>query len=117
MYNQYKSKINFVTIYIAEAHADDEWPIRTKKSLQFKQHKTNIERWNIANKFIKDYNYQIPCIIDSMKNEFTNIYSSWPARAYLIDNKTNKIKFILNPKDPGCFDFGDIKSAIQDYLL
>ena len=70
-------------IYIAEAHASDEWPIRTKKELECKQHKNNLERWNAAIKFIKEYNYKIPCLIDSIKNEFETKYCAWPARAYL----------------------------------
>jgi type I thyroxine 5'-deiodinase len=114
LYDQYKSKVNFITVYIAEAHASDEWPVRTTKELQCRQHRNNFERWNAANKFAKEFNYKIPCIIDSVKNEFQTTYAAWPARAYLIVNK--KIQFILNPINPGYFDFGHLEFAIRSHL-
>ena len=116
LYNQYKSKINFYTIYISEAHANDEWPIRIKKELQCNQHKNNLERWNACVKFINDYNYEIPCFIDSISNEFQQKYAAWPARAFLINSKNNKIEWILNPRNPGYFNFKDVKFAIENYL-
>ena len=103
-------------IYIAEAHASDEWPIRTKKSLQCRQHQSNLERWNAAVKFAKDYNYQIPCFIDSIKNEFQTNYAAWPARAFLINGKNFKMEYILDPRNPGYFNFEDVRLGIENYL-
>ena len=113
MYKQYNEKINFVTIYICEAHACDEWPIRTKTELCIKQHKNINDRILMANKLINDYNFKLPLLIDNMSNEFLNKYSAWPLRAFIIDSTNMKISWILQPKPPGYFDLNDIKTQIQ----
>ena len=62
------------------------WPIGRK--YEYPQHKNSEDRIQMANQFIKEYNWPIPTYIDSMDNDFNNQYAAWPDRAYLIyDNK------------------------------
>ena len=96
-------------IYIAS----DEWPLRTKKSLLIKQHKTLNERINCANKFINEYKFRLPMYVDNINNDFTNIYSGWPLQAFIIFK--NKFIWNIKPKKPGYFDLSDIKSFITKY--
>ena len=116
MYKQYNVLINFVTIYICEAHASDEWPIRNKKELCIKQAKTNKERLNIARNFQKNFNFEIPLYVDDINNNFMNEYSVWPVRAYIIDGKSNKISWIMNPRHPGYYDFKDILKQVVNIV-
>jgi len=79
----FKDIANFVAVYIAEAHAQDEWPLGKKVCLM--QHKTMEERLSAARSFQKDYDFQIPLLVDLMDNNFDGLYSSWPERFYIID--------------------------------
>ena len=114
-YNNNSSNMSFLTIYVSEAHASDEWPIRTKKELTLKQHKTQNERINVANNFISNFNYKIPTIVDNMNNEFANKYSAWPFRAFIINGKNKNIEWIMIPKYPGYYDWNDIKNQCKIY--
>ena len=114
LYEKYGNDINFITIYICEAHADDEWPIRTKKELKIKQHKTNKERLSAAKNFKKYCDYKWDKIyIDSIDNEFVNKYSAWPFAVFIIDeNKTVSWRLLPENKD-SVFDFNEIELQIK----
>ena len=113
MYNQYNDKINFITIYIREAHACDEWPIRTKEQLCIKQAKNISQRIEMANKLVEQFDYKLPLLIDNMENEFMNKFSAWPLRAFMINGQNSKISWILKPKQPGYYDAEDIAKHID----
>jgi len=90
LYNKYKSTVNFVSIYIQEAHADDEWPIRTEKKLKIQQHQ-NIEDRQAAGRLLtEEYGWNIPLLHDSMNNPFQCNYYGWPMRLVLIKNGPRK---------------------------
>mmetsp|Transcript_50184 Transcript_50184/g.61567 ORF Transcript_50184/g.61567 Transcript_50184/m.61567 type:complete len:124 (-) Transcript_50184:64-435(-) len=113
MYSNYNSTFNFITIYISEAHASDEWPLRTKKSLLIKQHKTNLDRINVAKGFVNEYGFKLPMYVDTISNDFERTYSAWPLRAFVI--LKNKIIWHLKPKNPGYFDLKDILLFVKSF--
>jgi len=115
MFNAFKNNCDFVCIYINEAHAVDEWPIRTKSELSIKQHKTSNERCLMAKSLINNYNFKMPIYVDTMENQFEQIYAAWPLRAFIIQNSI--IQFILEPKFPGYYDFKDLASELTRFLL
>ena len=102
-------------IYIAEAHASDEWPIRLEKSLQCKQHKTIEDRIEAMEYFINMFDYEIPCVADTIKDTFEKIYSAWPAFCMLVNNHNKTVEWQLTPKKPGYLDFGDIGDILEKY--
>lgn len=77
--------IKFVAIYIAEAHSKDEWPVGETISC-VRQPKTFEERLENAQKFKKNFNFEMPMLVDDMNNTFHNTYGSWPFRFYVIFN-------------------------------
>jgi len=80
----YRGVVHFLAVYIAEAHAQDIWPLGNKVCLN--QHKTLEERLQAAKNFQKDYKFQIPILVDKMDNNFDSLYASWPERFYIIEN-------------------------------
>jgi hypothetical protein len=110
MYHKFKSKCDFISIYILEAHAMDEWPIRTKSNLCIKQHQTLHDRCIMAKSLIHDYKFNMPIYVDTMENSFENTYAAWPLRVFIIQN--NQIQFILEPRLPGYYDFQDLYSEL-----
>ena len=48
LFEKYKSKVQFLVVYVMEAHAAQEWPLGTTRS-SIGQHKTIEERIAAAN--------------------------------------------------------------------
>ena len=116
LYERY-SDINFVSVYITEAHADDEWPIRTKKELKIKQHTTINQRIKSALFMQKYINWKIPLYVDSMDNAFRDRYKSWPLRIFIV-HKSGKLIWMMHPEpDNGLFDFKKIEHEITKILI
>ena len=60
------------------------------------------------------YIIKFDVLIDTISNQFHNIYGSWPARAYIINN--NKLKWILQPRIGGYYAIGDVKEGVEQFL-
>lgn len=98
--------MNILCIYILEAHFVDKdkngkviegWPIG--RDYNYPQHKTLEDRLELANKFIKDYEWKIPTVVDTMENDFNEKYAAWPDRAYVISN--GKLEYFARINDDG----------------
>jgi hypothetical protein len=74
-------------MYIAEAHATDEWPVLSVNP-DIRQHQTALDRHEATVKYLNTFplstNYEI--LLDNESNEFNNSYSSWPTRYWIIMN-------------------------------
>jgi len=100
LYSKFSRTVNFLVIYIAEAHAVDEWPVGDP--LQIMQPRSTGERVAIASKFKKDYNFLLPMLVDTVDNAYEQMYSAWPIRFYVIQN--NKILFKAHPDELNTYD-------------
>jgi len=103
MYEQYRKSVDFLCVYILEAHAQDEWPISssrynpTRLPVKYKQPKTNSERLAIATEFIAAYNFRLPTVADCIENEFEFYFAGWPIRFYILQER--RLKFVAQPKN------------------
>lgn len=94
---RYKDKIDFLFIYILEAHASDEWPLGNH--VEIEQHKTLEERVKAAKTFVERYSFTYPVVVDSIKNDFNENYSVWPERWFILHK--GEIKHVSYPTDRG----------------
>ena len=87
MYRQYNDYADFLTIYIREAHPDDEWQMKVnlKEDVCYRQPQTLEQRVAIVNDFVKRFNYPIPIGVDSMDDTANKLYAGWPERLYIIE--------------------------------
>jgi hypothetical protein len=75
--------IQFLVVYIAEAHARDQWPVG--KTISCVDQPTTIEqRLENARECKKNFNFEMPMVVDNMDNTFHLTYGSWPFRFYVI---------------------------------
>jgi len=111
MFDTFRHVCSFVFVYILEAHAVDEWPIRTKPELCIKQHQTLRDRCAMAKSLIDQFQFQMPVFVDTMDNSFQTTYAAWPLRAFIFQQST--IQFILEPKCPGYYDLKDLFSELS----
>jgi hypothetical protein len=89
IYNDYKDRADFLTVYVREAHPTDEWQMKSnvKEDVCYAQPKTVEQRVAIANDFVQRLKYPLPFGIDDMSNAADLAYSAWPERLYVLDER------------------------------
>jgi len=80
---RFGSSVRFLTIYIVEAHAMDEWPVGDP--LKISQPLSLAERIGVAREFVREYMYQIPLLVDLIDNNFSENFAAWPIRFYVLE--------------------------------
>lgn len=87
LYRRYRDRCSFLTVYIKEAHPEDEWQMDSneKESICYPQPKSLPQRVAIANDFVKRFHYDIPLVVDRMDNRANEVYAGWPERIYILD--------------------------------
>jgi hypothetical protein len=116
LYDQFKPRgVEFITVYILEAHAQDQWPISSARftpdgnPIIYNQPKTNEERLTVAKDFVNAFNFRIPIVIDDITNPFEEVYACWPLRFYII--KDGILVYKAQPKN--CtYDLGELYDHI-----
>ncbi len=100
MYSQFKDDADFLTIYIREAHPQDEWHMDSNvdEGVCYSQPHSLEGRLAIAQDFVKRFHYPIPLAIDAMGDPVNRLYAGWPERLYVIgENSTILYKGGMGP--------------------
>ena len=86
MHERFANDAEFLTIYIQEAHPEDEWQmgVNEDEGVCYRQPTTLAERVAIAGDFIRDTGYDIPLVVDGMDNAAEAVFAAWPERLYVI---------------------------------
>ena len=105
--------MRLMAIYIAEAHARDQWP--AGKIISSRDQPTSLEqRLENARQFKKNFHFQMPMLVDSMDNTFHRTYGAWPFRFYVIYEG----KLVLKP-EPGestfAYDVNELDAWIEQF--
>jgi hypothetical protein len=89
MARRYADRARFLTIYIKEAHPEDEWQMDSneKENVCYPQPKTLADRVRIANDFVSRFHYGVPLLVDPIDNRANAAYAGWPERFYIVDAK------------------------------
>ncbi len=110
----YATKIDFMVAYVAEAHAEDEWPIGSD-TVVF-QHKTIEDRQRAAYKCIEETGIHWPIVLDTLSNEFTEKYGAWPIRFFIFDNQEKKMVWQSFPQNGGYYYFDELMEFLGKFL-
>jgi hypothetical protein len=86
IYDRYKDQARFLTVYISEAHPDDEWQTDSNREQKFvfKQPKRFEERKELAKILVDRLKYRLPVAIDLMDNRTEKAFAAWPERIYIL---------------------------------
>lgn len=94
LFQLYHQSINFLFVYILEAHAEDEWPISSARwtpnniPVRYDQTRTIEQRIKVAQDFCRDFQVQMPLVLDKPGDDlFEKLYASWPVRIYILDQE------------------------------
>jgi hypothetical protein len=81
MYRSLRDKVDFHLVYIAEAHAVDEWPISYPTSTP--QHISLATRQAALDTFVASYDWTVPASIDDLADTASTVLGAWPFRLYI----------------------------------
>ena len=82
LYAEYGDRVQFLVIYIREAHPTDGWYMGNH---DFRDPRTIGERRELAETCEIRLRYGIPTIVDEMDDRVMKAYAAWPDRLYLVD--------------------------------
>ncbi len=105
--------ICFLAVYIAEAHARDQWPVGKTISC-VDQPTTLAQRLKNAQEFQKNFNFQMPILVDNMENNFHYSYGSWPFRFFVIHEDKLILKAQPNSKSYA-YNINEIDDWINNF--
>ena len=129
MIQRHNPKFKFIGIYIAEAHAINEWPI-SESPRNFKQHVSIEERYEACKLFLQDYSEYLSGMefyVDTMTETaittkdgndesssscFESTYASWPFRFWVLSS--TKVLYKAMPKD-STYDLNDLNMFLTNY--
>lgn len=118
MQEKYAHKVDFLCVYIEEAHAQDEWPISscrwnpTGKKIMYNQHKTIEDRLAVARDFIDAFGWKYPTILDAIDNPFETAYAAWPLRLYVV--KDGRMVFKAQPRE-AMYHLQDVMDVLDTF--
>jgi hypothetical protein len=117
MQQRYKKDVNFLMVYVREAHPADGWKMEsnTKVGVAVKQPTTLTERAQVAGQFCERLKATMPFVVDEIDDPVGTAYSGMPGRFYVIDTK-GKVAY-KSGRGPFGFRFGEMEQAVVMALL
>ena len=96
LYREYHDRVQFLVIYIREAHPVDGWWLgggllglalklsRSKAATDVYDPQTMESRKDVAARCEAALEYGIPTLVDNMADDVNKAYAAWPTRLYLV---------------------------------
>lgn len=82
LYAQYSDRVQFLAIYIREAHPTDGWSF--PGNVKFEDPKTIEARREVAGQCESAALHGIPTLVDEMDDAAMTAYAAWPDRLYMV---------------------------------
>ena len=116
IFEPYKNDVEFLLIYIHEAHPSDGWqtPQNLYDAVIYQAPTDDDERSEIASACQIDLDLKMPMLVDSINNAVEESYVSEPIRMYMI-NCEGILTFNGAP-GPAGFNPDDWEASIQEQL-
>jgi len=117
VYRRYKDQVNFLMVYVREAHPTDGWKMESNArfGVAVKQPTSYEERVDVCDQFRKMVKPGIPVVVDDISDPTGSAYSGMPARLYVID-RTGKVAY-KSGRGPFGFKPGEMEQALVMNLL
>ena len=77
--------MEFLLVYIREAHSTDGWAKEYNRDLpQINDPRTEAERGELAGKACAVLNFDFPAVVDGMDDRAALAYGAWPERIHVV---------------------------------
>src|SRR5438034_1013685 len=112
MYEKYKDRVQFLAVYVREAHPSDGWtlPSNDKVGITIAQPQTAAERTAVAQKCCAALEITMPMVVDTLDDRVGHAYSGMPDRLYVID-KAGRVAY-QGGRGPFGFKAGEMEQAL-----
>lgn len=116
MFNQYGDRVQFLVVYIKEAHAlDSRAPMGGGDNPIVEDPVTLLERQQVAQTCMTKLELEpIPALLDDLDDTVSDTYEAWPDRLFLV-GKDGRMAFKGGP-GPFGFDPEALAKAIEKEL-
>jgi hypothetical protein len=114
LYAEYSARVQFLVIYIREAHPSDGWRIPVPGQPKLADPTTIEERRAAAGQCEAAALHGIPTLVDAMDDAVMEAYAAWPDRLYLIGLDGRVV--YAGGRGPFGFKPAELKKAIDAYL-
>ena len=86
IYDNYRDQADFYVVYIAEAHAVNEWQTdsNTQAGIEILQHETFADRLSAAHLCKKELSLTIPTVVDQMDDAASHAFAAFPERIFIV---------------------------------
>lgn len=117
MKRRYGEKVQFLAIYVREAHPTDGWqmPSNDRAGIVISQPKSLIERVGVAEKCCQSLAMSMPLLVDDLDDRVGHLYSGMPDRLYVID-RTGRVAY-KGGRGPFGFKPGEMEQSLAMTLL
>ncbi len=116
IYERYKDHVQFIAVYVREAHPADGWSLgKDKLAKSILQPKTATERSQVAVKCCSTLKITMPMVVDDIDDRVGHAYSGMPDRLYIIDS-AGKIAF-QGGRGPFCYLPSEMEQSLALLLL
>jgi hypothetical protein len=117
MSRRWKDQVEFITVYVREAHPIDGWrtPANDRAGILIKQPVTFAERCSVASRSRAALKVESTLVVDEIDNRVGEDYDAWPDRLYLVDAE-GRIAYRGGP-GPFAFNPGEMEQALLLLLL
>lgn len=94
MYQRYQDQVNFVAVYIREAHPTDGWRMKSndRAGVAVEQPTTTEQRRAVAATCCAALEMSMPLVVDEIDDRVGKAYSAFPDRLYLVD-RTGRVAY------------------------
>ena len=126
LYWIYHERVQFLVIYIREAHPQDGWSLsggvpgavlrlmKSRAAVGVADPRTLGERLSLATKCEDTLQYGIPTLVDDVDDRVSRAYAARPTRLYLVD--TQGVVSYAGGLGPFGFKPTELKNAIEVLL-
>ncbi len=113
MADTYRGSVDFLVVYIREAHPEDGWilPENRRSGLAVNEPQTDEERRAVASTCAANLRMRMPMVVDGIDNAVASAYGGWPDRLYLV-GRDGRIAF-QGGEGPFGFKPEELERAIE----
>jgi len=112
MSQKYAGRVDFLVVYIREAHPEDGWVVTMNRSEGIELHDpgSTAERTDVAESCALRLEIKMPVVVDEIDDAVASAYGALPDRLYLI-GRGGQVAF---QGEPGPFGFqpAELETAI-----
>ena len=117
MHKKYSDKVEFLAVYVREAHPTDGWRMASndKAGISIAQPTDKGGRVAVAKRCCESLEITMPVLVDEIDDRVGHAYSGMPDRLYLID-RAGRVVY-KGGRGPFGFKPGELEQAIAMHLL